>query len=303
MDNRGELRNAVGIPKSRTSPACLRKKPGAALIVAIVAGITAIAAAPASAQDRERMESPLSFRIGSAEFTPGGFVDFENVFRTASGTSKVGVYSRYNLRLSGQQTSNPSTAFKVSQAWGRWDCATNAADGAQGCANPFSTSSATNRLQLYWLDLKRGKWEFVQGQPWPVTGSFSVGVGGLISNTQFSTPFSTLRTHANGAVLNFNGTLNTPFLWLNGSASIMPSPLLDAPGSFSETSGFFTDIGRLTSSSINGGSIDAGAKPLSFVVPPVGQSLFPGAIISPFAGYGFFNESLRGTVPGPRNFW
>jgi hypothetical protein len=38
-------------------------------------------------------------------------------------------------------------------------------------------------------------------------------------------------------------------------------------------------------------------------VPPVGQSLFPGAIISPFAGYGFFNESLRGTVPGPRNFW
>src|SRR5262245_38176444 len=27
-------------------------------------------------------ESPLSFRIGGAEFTPGGFVDFENIFRT-----------------------------------------------------------------------------------------------------------------------------------------------------------------------------------------------------------------------------
>ena len=27
-------------------------------------------------------ESPLSFRIGSTDFTPGGFVDFENVFRT-----------------------------------------------------------------------------------------------------------------------------------------------------------------------------------------------------------------------------
>src|SRR5262249_33387626 len=28
--------------------------------------------------------SPLSFRIGAAEFTPGGFVDFENIFRTTN---------------------------------------------------------------------------------------------------------------------------------------------------------------------------------------------------------------------------
>ena len=29
-------------------------------------------------------ESPLSFRIGGTDFTPGGFVDFENVFRTTN---------------------------------------------------------------------------------------------------------------------------------------------------------------------------------------------------------------------------
>jgi len=29
-------------------------------------------------------ESPLSFRIGGTEFTPGGFVDFENIFRTTN---------------------------------------------------------------------------------------------------------------------------------------------------------------------------------------------------------------------------
>src|SRR5581483_358148 len=29
-------------------------------------------------------ESPLSFRIGGTEFTPGGFVDFENVFRSTN---------------------------------------------------------------------------------------------------------------------------------------------------------------------------------------------------------------------------
>jgi TolA-binding protein len=35
------------------------------------------------AQERPK-ESPLSFRIGGADFTPGGFVDFENIFRTTN---------------------------------------------------------------------------------------------------------------------------------------------------------------------------------------------------------------------------
>ncbi|MGZ4845906.1 MAG: hypothetical protein ACXVJ1_14270, partial [Candidatus Angelobacter sp.] len=34
-------------------------------------------------------ESPLSFRIGGTEFTPGGFVDFENVFRTTNTGSNI----------------------------------------------------------------------------------------------------------------------------------------------------------------------------------------------------------------------
>ena len=35
--------------------------------------------------DKEAVkESPLSFRIGGAEFTPGGFIDFENIFRTTN---------------------------------------------------------------------------------------------------------------------------------------------------------------------------------------------------------------------------
>ncbi|HEY6251347.1 MAG TPA: hypothetical protein VI685_15425, partial [Candidatus Angelobacter sp.] len=45
------------------------------------------AAQPASdapPQETQRKESPLSFRIGGAEFTPGGFVDFENVVRTTN---------------------------------------------------------------------------------------------------------------------------------------------------------------------------------------------------------------------------
>src|SRR5437899_5358149 len=40
-------------------------------------------ASDAPAQERPK-ESPLSFRIGGADFTPGGFVDFENIFRTTN---------------------------------------------------------------------------------------------------------------------------------------------------------------------------------------------------------------------------
>src|SRR5690348_14370119 len=70
-------------------------------------------------------ESPLSFRIGGTEFTPGGFVDFENIFRSTNTTGAAattfggipfsnsvqghltefrmtGQYSRYNLKVSGK---------------------------------------------------------------------------------------------------------------------------------------------------------------------------------------------------------
>src|SRR5262245_28564065 len=40
---------------------------------------TATVARDAPPQDKPK-ESPLSFRIGQADFTPGGFVDFETVF-------------------------------------------------------------------------------------------------------------------------------------------------------------------------------------------------------------------------------
>jgi hypothetical protein len=103
-------------------------------------------------------------------------------------------------------------------------------------------------LRLYWLDLKRGKWEFLGGQTWGLSGSLSAGFGGFVSDTQIATPFSTLKTHANGAMFNLNGALSAPFLWINGTVNLVPAPLLDGPGTFSESIGGFTDFGGLTSS-------------------------------------------------------
>jgi hypothetical protein len=127
-------------------------------------------------------ESPISFRIGGTEFTPGGFVDFENVFRTTNATSSTGnpistsfgaipfsntvqghltefrttgQYSRYNLKITGK--------FGANDIMGYIEGDFNGTDPA----NVYVTSNShTNRLRLYWLDLKRGQWEFVGGQSW-----------------------------------------------------------------------------------------------------------------------------------------
>src|SRR5215469_11534841 len=123
-------------------------------------------------------ESPLSFRIGAADFTPGGFVDFENVFRSTntgfvtatnfwaipfSNTVQghltefrsTGQYSRFNLKTSAKYGKNDITGFIEFDFNGN------------DPGNVFVTSNShTDRLRLFWLDLKRGKWEFVGGQAW-----------------------------------------------------------------------------------------------------------------------------------------
>ena len=133
-------------------------------------------------------KSPLSFRIGAAEFTPGGFVDFENIFRTTntgnvSATSfgaipfsntiqghlteyrSTGQYSRFNIKT--------TTKFGANDVTGYVEFDFNGNDPA----NVFVTSNAhTDRLRLYWLDLKRGNWEFLGGQTWGLQTPNRVGV-------------------------------------------------------------------------------------------------------------------------------
>jgi uncharacterized coiled-coil protein SlyX len=123
-------------------------------------------------------ESPLSFRIGGTEFTPGGFVDFENIFRSTNTTGAsattfggipfsntvqghltefrmTGQYSRYNLKVSGKYGANNVVGYIEGDFNGN------------DATNVFVTSNShTNRLRLYWLDLKRGDWEFLGGSSW-----------------------------------------------------------------------------------------------------------------------------------------
>ena len=143
--------------------------------------------APPPPQEQPKA-SPLSFRIGAAEFTPGGFVDFENIFRTTNtgnvaATSfgaipfsntvaghlteyrSTGQYSRFNIKT--------TTKFGKNDVTGYVEFDFNGADPG----NVFVTSNShTDRLRLYWLDLKRGKWEFLGGQTWGLQTPNRVGV-------------------------------------------------------------------------------------------------------------------------------
>src|ERR1043166_4639529 len=148
-----------------------------------------VPAAATVVQETEKpKESPLSFRIGGTDFTPGGFVDFENIFRTTNtgnvtATSfgaipfsntvaghltefrSTGQYSRYNLKISGTYGANKVVGYIEGDFNG------NDAGNVFVSSNPH-----TNRLRLYWLDLKRGKWEFLGGQTWGLQTPNRVGL-------------------------------------------------------------------------------------------------------------------------------
>ena len=141
--------------------------------------------------DQKPKESPLSFRIGGTEFTPGGFVDFENVFRTTNTGNNIstsfqaipfsntvagnltefrttGQYSRYNLKITGSFGANNITGYLEGDFNG--NNATNVYT---------STNPNTNRLRLYWVDVKRSSWEFLGGQSWDWATPNRVGLSGV----------------------------------------------------------------------------------------------------------------------------
>jgi hypothetical protein len=152
------------------------------------ASLSTTPAANAVQGDEKPKESPLSFRIGGTEFTPGGFVDFENVFRSTN-TGNVtatnfwaipfsntgaghlteyrstGQYSRFNLKITGKYGANNVTGYLEGDFNGN------------DAANVFVTSNPhTTRIRLYWVDVKRGKWEFLGGQTWGLQTGNRVGI-------------------------------------------------------------------------------------------------------------------------------
>ena len=122
--------------------------------------------------------SPLFFRIGHTQFAPGGFADFTTFFRTTNVGSGIGTSfgsipfsntvpgqltetrfsaqnSRLSLKVDGTLGENKFTGYVEADFLGFLP---NNADE--------TSNSDSQRLRLYWIDVHRGKWEFLGGQSW-----------------------------------------------------------------------------------------------------------------------------------------
>ena len=140
--------------------------------------------------DQAKSQTPIgSIRLGDATLTLGGFVDFENIFRTTNTQSNIATNFGgipYNNTALGRVTELRTTAqfsrlnFKVTDSFHgnditgyvEGDFSGNDAPGVYQSVNPH-----TNRLRLYFVDLKRGKWEFVAGQTWSWLTPNRTGIG------------------------------------------------------------------------------------------------------------------------------
>lgn len=162
----------------------------------------AVVSDAAGPQERPK-ESPLSFRIGNTDFTPGGFADFTAVFRTTNVGSGIGTgfgSIPYSNTVQGHLTENRLSAqnsrltLKVHGVYGANDVTGYVEADFLGNdpANVFVTSNPhTNRMRLYWVDLKRGKWEFLGGQSWSFLTPNRVGVSPMPGDIFFSNNMDT----------------------------------------------------------------------------------------------------------------
>jgi len=135
-------------------------------------------------------ESALgSVRLGDAVLDLGGFVDLENIFRTTNTQSNIATafgaipygntpqghvtefrttaqFSRLSVKVTDSFRGNDLTGYVEG------DFSGNDAPGVYQSVNP-----QTNRLRLYFADLRRRKWEFLGGQTWSWLTPNRTGIG------------------------------------------------------------------------------------------------------------------------------
>ena len=125
-------------------------------------------------------DHPLSLKLGGAYFTPGGFVDFTGIFRSADVGSGLGTnfttlpynnalplgglsefrFTSQGTRLSLKVEANPTSSTAVT---GYIESDFN---GFEPANSNISTKNDSLRLRLGWFLLSHNKWDLVTGQTW-----------------------------------------------------------------------------------------------------------------------------------------
>ena len=135
-------------------------------------------------------EAPLgSFKLDNAVLALGGFVDLENIFRTTNTQNNIATAFGsipYNNTPQGRVTELRTTAqfsrlsFKIADGFEKYNLIGYVEGDFSGndAPNVYQTvNGTTNRLRLYFGDLRRNKWEFLGGQTWSWLTPNRIGIG------------------------------------------------------------------------------------------------------------------------------
>jgi len=146
--------------------------------------------------------SPMQLKIGDAYITPVGFMDMTLVSRSTNPGSGIGTNfgsipygntqtgSLSETRLSIQNSRLGARFDSIYHGWnvlGYWE-----SDFLGQLGNPpngglaVSSNPYVMRLRLYWVDLTKGKFEFLAGQSWSLMTPNRAGISPLPGNVFFS---------------------------------------------------------------------------------------------------------------------
>ena len=157
--------------------------------------------APAGAPTTEA--SPISFKIGTADFTPLGFMDFTAMWRSTNVGSGIGTSFGGIPFLSSVAGNLPETRFSAqnsriglkvdSDVLGAHVRGYLEADflGFAPTNIAVSSNSNTMRMRLYWVDLTKDRWEVLAGQTWSMLTPNRKGISPMPGDIFYSQDMDT----------------------------------------------------------------------------------------------------------------
>lgn len=234
------------------------------------AGIVSPTPPQSGGSAENQKESPLSFKLGRAHFTPGGWADLTGIFRSTdigsgTGTSFASIPFNNTLpqaRLSEFRfTAQPSRlSMKVDIPAGG---ATHVTGYVESDFNGFqppnayiSTNSSTFRLRLFWGDIQHGKWECLGGQSWSLLTPNRVGLSPMPADvfTSYRLDTSYLAGLTFLRQAGFRIMYRATDWWTIGAALENPQQYVPSSVVFPGASGFFASQFDNGSGATNAGS-------------------------------------------------
>ena len=165
---------------------------------------------PQADKKNDEETAPLQFRLGSADFIPLGFMDFTSVFRDTDPGTNIGTsfgsipYRNYTtsnvtgnlseFRMSPQNSRigmRVDAKVKGAKVIGYWESdflgGAGSANSSPAVGNvSVSSNSYPFRLRLYWVDLRKGKFEILGGQTWSLMTPGRKGISPLPGDLFYS---------------------------------------------------------------------------------------------------------------------